>query len=289
MTYFRHGRLCLWVLICLISAAAAQTPEKSVQCLDCHRPGKATIDPDRYLTSVHNQLDCATCHTAGFDQFPHTTKRGDLPDCMECHTGQTSPVSFDDVAKDVKASVHAKLVDEHFRCTSCHSPHYFIPASRIGNASVALAAHNSSCLSCHAPGATPSARDLGFKKLVEKHQAVFHAELHLRAAPCVACHTPRDTKSVHQILPREQALRDCSACHSKDSLLLKKLYTQQALMERAERGWVNEILFNSAYLTGGTRNRWLDWATFALAGFMMIFIAVHAAGRFLGARLRRSS
>jgi hypothetical protein len=72
-------------------------------------------------------------------------------------------------------------------------------------------------------------------------------------------------------------------------LLIKKLYTQQALKERAERGWINEILFNNAYLTGGTRNKWLDLATVLLAGFLLVFIAAHAAGRWLFGRQGRSS
>lgn len=289
MIDIRHGRLWLCALICLISAAAGQTTGPIAPCLDCHKPSKTTVDPERYLTSVHAQLPCTTCHTGGFEKFPHTAKRADMPDCIDCHTGQTTPVVFDDVAKEVKASVHAKLVDKDFRCTNCHSPHYFIPASRMGSASEVLSANNSSCLSCHAPGETPSAREVEFKKLVGKHQTLVHAELHLRATACVGCHTPAGTKSVHLILPKEQALRDCNACHSKDSLLIKKLYTQQALKERAERGWINEILFNNAYLTGGTRNKWLDWATVLLAGFLLFFIAAHAAGRLLFARLRRSS
>jgi hypothetical protein len=68
--------------------------------------------------------------------------------------------------------------------------------------------------------------------------------------------------------------------------MVTKLYTHLALKERAENGWVNAMLFNNAYLTGATRNQWLDWGTFAIAGLVLLLLAAHGAGRWLFAHFR---
>lgn len=72
-------------------------------------------------------------------------------------------------------------------------------------------------------------------------------------------------------------------------MLVTKLYSHFASKERAERGWLNAILFNNAYVVGATRNRWLDWGTVALTSLTVLGVAMHATGRWLGARLRRAS
>jgi hypothetical protein len=71
-----------------------------------------------------------------------------------------------------------------------------------------------------------------------------------------------------------------------NSLMVTKLYTHLALKERAENGWVNAMLFNNAYLTGATRNQWIDWATFAIAGMVLLLLAAHGGGRWLFAHFR---
>jgi hypothetical protein len=70
-------------------------------------------------------------------------------------------------------------------------------------------------------------------------------------------------------------------------MLATKLYSHLALKERAEEGWLNAVLFNNAYLIGATRNRWLDWAMWILAGLTIFGVGAHAAGRWVGARMRR--
>jgi len=270
------------------AAAMAQTGEREPPCMECHKPRDTTIDPAQFARSVHAALDCTTCHTEGVDTFPHTSTRAAMPDCIDCHSGPASPpIDFDKIAQGVKASVHVKMVDPAFRCANCHSPHYFIPASRMTDASEAILAANKSCLGCHAAGDAPAAKGLAVAKLAEKHRLLFRPELHLQRNPCVACHTGH--QSVHDILPKSEALRECSGCHAQNSMLVTKLYTHLALQERAERGWVNAILFNSAYLTGATRNKWLDWGTLGLAGLTVLGVAAHGIGRWLFARLRRES
>ncbi|HVN18800.1 MAG TPA: cytochrome c3 family protein [Terriglobales bacterium] len=271
--------------------SAAQKGEHEPPCMECHQPKDTTIDPVQFSHSVHAALDCGSCHVEGFNKFPHTSTRAGMPDCIDCHSGAViSPtIDFDKISQGVQASVHVKMVDPAFRCTNCHSPHYFIPASRMTDASAARSAANKSCLGCHAAGDTPAANDLALEELVEKHRLFPHWKLHIQENACIACHTPRGEQTVHLILPKSEALRDCAACHGKNSLLTTKLYTHLALKERTERGWANAMLFNNAYLTGAIRNRWLDWATLGLAALLVLGIAAHGVGRWLFAILRRRS
>jgi hypothetical protein len=276
----------IWVLSATATAQAGGSDEGP--CMGCHKPSDTTIDPARYVQSVHGQLDCSMCHTEGFSQFPHSGTRVGAPDCTSCHGG-SSPFDFDGIAKAVKDSVHAKVVDPAFRCTNCHSPHYFVPATRQTDASEAIRTANQICLKCHAKGDTERQRQVALDRLASKHRWVPHWELHLRAAPCVACHTPSAQRTVHLILPASAAQRDCTTCHARNSRLVTKLYVHLAAQERAEKGWMNSVLFNTAYVTGATRNRWLDWGTLGLAGLTVVGVSMHALGRWLGAWLRRRS
>jgi hypothetical protein len=235
---------------------------------------------------VHHALDCTFCHTEGFDKVPHTSQATD--DCVDCHEGPaTPPIDFDKIARAMKASVHVKMVDADFRCTDCHSPHYFIPSSRMTNISEVIPVFNKSCLGCHAAGDTPAARQLAFEGLTQKHRLFPHVELHLQRNVCVACHTPRDQQTLHLILPKSEAIRDCTPCHSQNSLMVSRLYAFLAVQRRAEHGGVNAILFNEAYVTGAIRNRWLDWATLGLTGLTALGVAAHGVGRWLFAGFRR--
>jgi hypothetical protein len=68
--------------------------------------------------------------------------------------------------------------------------------------------------------------------------------------------------------------------------MVTKLYTHLALKERAENGWVNAILFNNAYLTGATRNKWLDWGTLGITALVLLLLGAHGTGRWLFAHFR---
>jgi hypothetical protein len=274
----------------LVPFAATQTSTAETPCLACHAPNKVAIDPAQFAASVHGALDCSTCHTEGVSQFPHARNRPAMPDCVDCHSGTaTPPIDFDKIVQEVRASVHVKIVDAAFRCTNCHSPHYFLPARRLKNAAAATLVFNAGCLGCHAAADTPALTQLAFEKLSAKHRLFPHALLHLQRNACIECHSPRGRRSWHEILPKSEALKDCTACHGKTSLLVSKLYLSLALPAPTDNGWVNAILFNDVYLTGATRNRWLDWGTLALTCITLLGVGAHGIGRYLVARSRRPS
>ena len=273
----------LWSLPKKVTQATSPEPA----CMECHKPSSTTIDPAAFAKSVHGGLDCTVCHTDGVSKFPHASNPPAMPDCIDCHSGQSSPgIDFDKIALGVKARVHATMVDPAFRCENCHSPHNFVPASQMTNAAQAILVFNQSCLGCHAAGDTAAARQIAFSALAEKHRLFPHWELHIQRNACVECHTPRGQQGLHLILPKAQALRNCATCHAQNSLMVTKLYTHLALKERAENGWVNAMLFNNAYLTGATRNKWLDWGTFAIAGLVLLLLVAHGTGRWLFAHFR---
>jgi hypothetical protein len=279
--------------------ALAQTAvEPGQPCMRCHTPRDTSIDKQRFERSVHAGFECTVCHADGFGTFPHGAKRADAPDCMTCHSDtHGAPYDFVDIADAVKRSVHADMMGGDFPCTSCHSPHYFVPPTRMSGAAAALRLANEPCLRCHADTGEGGLPDLS--KLAEPHAWLPHWDLHVSKAPCIACHTARDQRlgatnaaleaqrTAHVVLPRAQALRDCVGCHSADSVLMSKLYAHLARKEQAERGWLNVVLFNDAYLVGATRNRWLDLAALALVAILVGGVAIHGAGRWLAARARR--
>jgi hypothetical protein len=136
---------------------------------------------------------------------------------------------------------------------------------------------------------------MALAELAKRHEKLVHAEVHLRGSPCIACHTELQgrpgTSSVeapmHKILPAEKSLTECISCHASSSLLATELYTHEAALERSEKGWLNSLLFNSAYVTGATRQVWLDWATLGLTLVVVLGVGAHAAGRWVAMRLRR--
>jgi len=302
MLRLRSGVLLLTgaVIWGLSAPATAETGANGeTACIRCHKPSDTTIDPARYARSVHGEQDCAVCHMDGFSEFPHKGSRAQAPDCTTCHGG-ASPFDFDGIAQAVKESVHAQRVDAAFRCTNCHSPHYFVPATRMTDLALGIASANQGCLGCHASGASPSGARSALESLAKRHAALLpHSRLHLQANPCIACHADLHEREItvahpgpgriHRVLPAVAALKDCAACHGRNSVLATKLYAHLAVKERAEHGWLNAVLFNTAYVTGATRNRWLDWGTFGLTAVTILGIGVHGAGRWLGARLRRRS
>jgi formate-dependent nitrite reductase cytochrome c552 subunit len=111
-------------------------------------------------------------------------------------------------------------------------------------------------------------------------------DLHTTAARCVDCHTEGKEETIHRILPAARAQRDCVQCHSRDSLLLRKLYKHAADKERSEGGLVNSVIYNEAYLIGATKYEWLDKLSLGVFLAMLGGIALHAIGRVLASRKR---
>lgn len=271
----------------LVTPAVAQSSdEKTKACLECHtgsgpsKAGSIEIDPARFAASIHGPLGCAGCHD-GYDAYPHKAKKtSGKADCTQCHTDNQEPYFMARTTHEVKASVHARLVDEDFSCSNCHIPHDFVPVRKMASVPDTIRIANDACLACHA-------KNGGKTELAVKHTWIPMWELHTRSARCVDCHTPGREDTVHLILSAKSAQRDCVACHSRDSLLLTKLYNHTARQER-QSSFVNAVILNNAYMIGATKNDWLDRASVLLFQAVLAALALHALGRLVMAKRRKA-
>ncbi len=250
--------------------SASELDAASKACLECHADGK-----EKMGDSIHAALGCGGCHS-GCDAVPHKPRKEPARDCTSCHSDNVQPYFMSRTAHEVRASVHSRVVDENFACTSCHSPHEFIPVRKMTGVPQVIGIANSACLACHDK-----------PELAQKHTWIPMWELHTRSARCVDCHTPGREDTVHLILSARSAQRDCVACHGRDSLLLDKLYKHVAREER-KSGFVNAAIMNNAYMIGATKYEGLDRASLIGFGAVGAGIALHALARSAAARRRRS-
>jgi predicted CXXCH cytochrome family protein len=287
-------RVTLLANVCVLGWA--QAPEAGAKaCLECHtgsaqsKRGSTEVDPARFELTPHAAvLSCAGCHAEGFGEYPHKGKKADAPDCSVCHsTDDSKPYNRAQIQADFQKSVHVtstkiQRLGGQFKCTTCHDPHTFRPVNKFATVQEAIEDGNRVCLECHA--STQETTELSMARLAAKHTWVPGWELHTRSARCVDCHTPGKAETIHQILPASQAQRDCVACHSRDSILMTKLYKHTAAQARTQNGFANAIMFNQAYMIGATKfepfDRALPWVFGGVAGVL----ALHAVGRMLGRR-----
>ncbi|MBI3684303.1 MAG: hypothetical protein HY235_28345 [Acidobacteria bacterium] len=275
----------------------------AIGCTGCHMEGFSEYP---HKATRQEAPDCTLCH-GGDSSQPYDRARIES-----------------DVKQSIHARLLRRLEagrsDPVFKCTNCHYPHYFLPVRKMASIEVAVRIGNETCMACHArpdelegtdqerkgraprrqaveehrsvpaAGAVRFARvpqEYAWKQLASKHVWIPMWELHTKAARCVECHTPGKEETIHKILPSAQAQKDCVACHSRDSLLLHKLYRHIAKEEWDKGGIVNAIIFNNAYLIGATKFAWLDWLSVRLFGLALAAVFVHSAGRVVAKNRRR--
>jgi thiosulfate reductase cytochrome b subunit len=94
------------------------------------------------------------------------------------------------------------------------------------------------------------------------------------------CHTPIDRSNTHEVLPSDQAIRSCDACHDVNALLIAE-YVDQA----DPSFWVtNPLLFKEAYVPGATRNRVVDGLLVGLFWLTVCGVLAHGLLRVLTRR-----
>jgi len=304
----------LLLAACCLAAktAGAQAAADPQACLKCHvKPAAAVTDArifhqERWHAGVHATLDCTTCHVGedpeGFDQLPH--RLGDPPPlCMDCHdpalrvdrtlsddteAARQALAEHDDdfakIAEDSQASVHAVRIDA-FSCVGCHSPHLM----RSGLAGLPREERvdeaNRACIECHraavleAVTLEPGQEEPNWFEETHAWDPARQAHAEIR---CIVCHTPVDRLNNHEVLPSDQAIRSCDACHDVNAPLIAE-YVDQA----DPSFWVtNPLLFKSAYLPGATRNRVVDGLLVGLFWLTVCGVLAHGLLRILTRRRR---
>ncbi|MBF0184318.1 MAG: hypothetical protein HQM06_08005 [Magnetococcales bacterium] len=296
-------RFFLLALLLLLPNRLVQADDTA--CLRCHgMQSMAYLDPTTgglrnlaidakaLAASSHAKLNCRSCHGPGFEAFPHfeEAKREALH-CLECHKGNDRfPYAlFETVEKGFMRSNHVRAMPDRFFCSSCHDPHVFhgLFQTRVEDVPQQVKQDNTICLNCHQNN--ERIKDLTGRMmpaLQRSHAWLPELQRHWQAVRCVECHTGSNRPQDHFIVDRSLALRDCVACHSRNSLLTSKLYLYQATEERQKYGFVNALVLNNAYVIGMTRNLWLDWASLALLGVTVLVLLAHGFARWLLTRKR---
>ncbi len=265
-------------------SASAQESATTQACIKCHvKPPEAVTDQrifyqDLWEASVHAGLNCITCHPGAdpkaFDALPH--RMGDPPPaCADCHDDD-----FQQMADEFKRSIHAARLDA-FSCVQCHDPHYMrsglaaLPREeRVGEA-------NGACVLCHQEAVIRASGQEWAKGMREAHAWDPAMEAHAKMR-CVVCHTPVDRANSHEVLPIDQAIRSCDACHDVNAPLIAE-YVDQA----DSSFWItNPLLFKEAYVPGATRNRVVDGLLVGLFWLTVCGVLAHALLRILTRRNR---
>jgi thiosulfate reductase cytochrome b subunit len=302
--------LAAWCLAaCSVSAQASPSTQT---CIKCHvKPAEAVTDwrifhQDRWERSVHATLDCTTCHEGAdakaFDQLPHRLGNSPPP-CMDCHDPalrvgrkllfdveayQEALALRDDdflaITEEVQRSVHAARLED-FSCVQCHNPHFVRSGLAALPREERVREANQACIKCHREAALEAAIPAPGKKeanwFQEKHSWDPAMEAHTKLR-CVVCHTPIDSSNSHEVLPSDQSIRSCDACHDVNAPLIAEY------IDKADPSfWItNPVLFKDAYVPGATRNRVVDGLLSGLFWLTVCGALAHALLRVLTRRNR---
>lgn len=231
---------CISIIILILAfppgPVSADTPAEypettdSDMCLVCHsRPDpmvifpsdetlSVQIDPEKYRSSVHADLECSACHP-GLEVYPHPENSAQSLEeyrlsyhdsCKGCHSEQ-----FNDVSMSIHEELFLKGVEGTPLCADCHQPHSQVKLcdpdeeatyeDRIWIADT--------CASCHEDLYETYHESIHGKGLIEDKNADMPT--------CIDCH------NVHQICDpndpsfRISSLDMCADCHTDPEIMDK--------------------------------------------------------------------
>ncbi|NOY38035.1 MAG: hypothetical protein GXO83_10745 [Chlorobi bacterium] len=240
-----------------------------------------------YYTSNHKSLACTDCHSTEYHEFPHPLepRMEEHLTCIDCHGGDENMAKyhFEKIQEAYDSSTHAQIPG--FSCWQCHNPHtYKINIRTTENLKMAIAYDNAICLSCHADA--DRFKLLTRRKeinIIQKHEWLPNQSMHFSSVRCIECHTEvNDTVLVaHKVLPASQAIRKCTECHSKNSMLMSTLFKFQAKTKRSETGFLNTSIMKDAFVISANRNYYLNLISLILFGLAVAGIITHTILRII--------
>ncbi len=239
------------------------------------------INRDKYYQSNHWSFACTDCHSYEFNIFPHNTSERleEHFTCNDCHAYDEAYAryQFENIDLEYQESTHAEL--EGFSCWKCHNPHsYEINIRNTENLEKTILYDNNICLECHGNFSNYQLlSDNAEVNFVTNHEWLPNESLHFKNVRCIECHTEvnEDMLVAHKILPKEQAVRNCTECHSEDSRLLTTLYKYQSREFRSDGGYMNAVILNQSYVVGANSNRILGLLSFIIFGGVLAVIGFH--------------
>lgn len=297
--------LILWIGVWSLKAQSYENASQH-QCLKCHSKNSYTymntvkgkeehrlmnpyfvLDTVAMASGVHKQFDCTDCHSSEYASYPHNgnLKLEPMNSCLDCHGGDESFASyhFERVEEEFKKSVHYKAYGDNFSCSKCHSQHTYMATARNSSSVKDIVDYsNKMCLSCHSDMKKYQLVS-GHEnpQLVKVHDWLPNQELHFQHVRCIECHTEvTDSLMVsHNILAKEQALKNCVECHSADSKLKASLYKYQNLQKRSEDGGLLSVLSNESYIIGTHQSPLLQLASIIIFLAVVAGIVIHSMFR----------
>jgi hypothetical protein len=241
------------------------------------------LDKDHWASGVHAKFQCTDCHSSEYSHYPHKAelKLEPLGTCLDCHGGDEkyAAYQFEKIEGQFKKSVHYQKSGNSFTCSKCHNQHYYQPKSRTSaEVSEIVLFSNEMCMTCHSNNSKFQLISDKLKPALSQiHEWLPNQELHFKNVRCIECHTRVvDSLAVsHNILPKEQALKDCVECHSKNSMLKASLYKYKNLQIRSEGGKINTIISNTSYVIGAYQNNYLNYASIIIFILTLCGICIH--------------
>ena len=250
------------------------------------------IDTTLFLTGVHQTFSCVDCHSMDYEEYPHLRelKLEPMMSCNDCHGGDPyyAHYQFDRIEEEFEKSVHYLKGGDNFSCAKCHNQHYYRPTARTSaNVADIVSADNQMCLSCHTDAARYRLTTVqDFPVFREVHAWLPNHELHFRSVRCIDCHTAfeDDLMVAHNILTKEEAVRNCSECHSANTLLRATLYRYENIQSRQTNGVFASILQEQPYIIGANQVPIFKFLSVALLLATIFGIAIHATVRVVSKR-----
>lgn len=235
-----------------------------------------------FYASNHRSFSCTDCHSEEYTKFPHsgTLRMEQKYICLDCHGGDAkfAKYHFEEIDSEYRKSTHFKLESDGFTCWKCHNPHtYKISVRNATNLKSTIAYDNAICLNCHSDYSRfQLLSDKAEIDLIQKHDWLPNQASHFANVRCIECHTKSngEINVPHMILPKEQAVRRCNECHSKNSILMASLYKFESKAQRRD-GFFNGIILNSSYVIGANRNEYLNVLSLIIFGLVLAVIVFH--------------
>lgn len=277
-------------------------------CLDCHikdeHGSKFAESLVKYEESVHGQailkgnqkaavcIDCHGVHNLQRESNPSSTvhKSNVHNACGKCHSKITN-----EYISSIHGSAVVRGIYDAPTCTNCHGEHDInsVPHvdkqvfSKTGmNFDVIVGNRMVWCVSCHSD--KEMMKKYNLQDVETAHAWLPVPEKHWKTVRCVDCHSSYEPPNMsHNILPLSETVKQCEECHSKNSILMTKLFVHEKQQSRDKYGFINGTILSDAYMTGVTRNIYLESFSYLIFGITAFGIVFHGALR-IGTRKNKN-
>lgn len=247
------------------------------------------VDRDDYYGMVHKSFACLDCHAYEYEEFPHPmeARMEEAYQCIDCHgyDENYAHFKFEDIEIEFMESAHVSATED-FTCWKCHDPHSYKLSIRDDGTSMkdAIAYNNDICLNCHSDFSRfELLTDRDEIDILDTHDWLPNQAAHFGSVRCIECHASfSDSVMVaHHVQTSDLAVKKCSECHSKNSILMASLFKHEAKESRLKYGFINGVILNEAYVIGANRNAVLSFIAILIFLFAMGGISVHIIARII--------